>query len=271
MPDTATNALPAGRASMRAAGLLRLTREIRHPVHPSPDKGWTIDICMRVTVSGPVQAATGYVADAGALQRWVLSHAQLPAHVRFDQFDVGDQLARLWSRLASDLGSGLTLEELEMWVSPTWHWTVCCDPSGRTVQTMTRSFHFSAAHRICNLAWSEEDNLRVFGKCANPAGHGHNYVLDVSVDTSVGTAPALVENAVERLVLANLDHKHLNVDVAELQGANPTVEALTNLIWDALDGALPSLTLWSIHLHETPKISAARQRPPSARAGSEHP
>ena len=246
--------------SMRSTESLRLSREIRTPVLPYPEAAWTVDLCLRVTVSGPVQPATGYVVDAGHLQAWVLSHVDLPEHLQADGFGSAAWLADLWSRLASGPAPGLTMEELELWMSPTWRWTVFREPCGHAVTAVTRSFHFSAAHRIWNPAWLEGENLRVFGKCSNPAGHGHNYVLEVSADMAGGTDMTTVEQTVETAILSKLDHRNLNVDVDELRGVNPTVEALTDLIWDTLESALPVQTLRSIRLYETPKISAERRR-----------
>jgi 6-pyruvoyltetrahydropterin/6-carboxytetrahydropterin synthase len=95
-----------------------------------------------------------------------------------------------------------------------------------------RRYHFSASHRLHSAHLSEEENSRVFGKCNNPFGHGHNYVLEVSVSGKVDPATGMIANLadldgfVERAVLQVFDHKSLNEDVAAFQEKVPTTENL---------------------------------------------
>src|SRR3982075_2296093 len=83
-----------------------------------------------------------------------------------------------------------------------------------------RRYHFSASHRLHSAHLSEEENCRVFGKCNNPFGHGHNYVLEVNVSGKVDPETGMIVNLadldgfVESAVLRLLDHKSLNEDVA---------------------------------------------------------
>ncbi len=110
---------------------------------------------------------------------------------------------------------------------------------------VTRKAHFCASHRLFNPAWSDEKNARVFGKCNNPNGHGHNYDLEVTV---VGNPPAdtgmvidLKELAaiVEREVVELVDHKHLNLDVDFMQGVIPTAENIAIAFWKILSAEDP--------------------------------
>src|SRR6202163_5003543 len=95
-----------------------------------------------------------------------------------------------------------------------------------------RRYHFSASHRLHSAHLSEEENCRVFGKCNTPFGHGHNYVLEVSVSGRVDPATGMIANLrdldgfVERAVLQVFDHKSLNEDVAVFQEKVPTTENL---------------------------------------------
>ncbi len=95
-----------------------------------------------------------------------------------------------------------------------------------------RRYRFAASHRLHNPDLSEEENYRLYGKCNNPYGHGHNYVVEVLVSGKVDPATGMIANLadldgfVEREVLEPLDHKSLNEDVAAFRGTVPTTENL---------------------------------------------
>ncbi|MGH7503880.1 MAG: 6-pyruvoyl trahydropterin synthase family protein [Longimicrobiales bacterium] len=123
---------------------------------------------------------------------------------------------------------------------------------------VTRTLHFSAAHRLNREDWSEAKNREVFGLCANPNWHGHNYELDVTVDGPIDPQTGYVldlkvlRELVEARVIADIDHRNLNVDVAWLAGTNPTTENLVVAIWRRLEGVLPAgVRLARLVLHET--------------------
>jgi 6-pyruvoyltetrahydropterin/6-carboxytetrahydropterin synthase len=103
-----------------------------------------------------------------------------------------------------------------------------------------RRYHFSASHRLHTAHLTEEENCRVFGKCNNPFGHGHNYVLEVSVSGKVDPGTGMIANLaeldgfVERAVLQVFDHKSLNEDVAAFQEKVPTTENLCIDIYSRL-------------------------------------
>jgi 6-pyruvoyltetrahydropterin/6-carboxytetrahydropterin synthase len=103
-----------------------------------------------------------------------------------------------------------------------------------------RRYHFSASHRLHSVHLSEEENSRVFGKCNNPFGHGHNYVLEVSVSGRVDPATGMIANLadldgfVEKAVLQVFDHKSLNEDVPVFREKVPTTENLCIDIYNRL-------------------------------------
>ena len=105
---------------------------------------------------------------------------------------------------------------------------------------LTHRYRFAAAHRLHSDALSEEENHSVYGKCNNPYGHGHNYVLEVTVGGPVDPAtgmvmdPGLLDGAVERKVLERFDHKHLNLDVENFRKLVPTTENLCMEIYKLL-------------------------------------
>jgi 6-pyruvoyltetrahydropterin/6-carboxytetrahydropterin synthase len=111
---------------------------------------------------------------------------------------------------------------------------------------VTRRTHFNAAHRLANPAWSDAENARVFGPCANPNYHGHNYNLDVSVIGSVAPATGYVidiktlKDLVEEQVLARFDHRNLNLDVPEFANLIPTAENIVVVCWKLLHPHVPA-------------------------------
>jgi 6-pyruvoyltetrahydropterin/6-carboxytetrahydropterin synthase len=103
-----------------------------------------------------------------------------------------------------------------------------------------RRYQFAASHRLHTDKFSEEENARVFGKCANPYGHGHNYVLEISVSGDVDPATGMIasladlDSFVQREVLEVLDHKSLNEDVEAFRNTVPTTENLCIQIFERL-------------------------------------
>ncbi len=123
---------------------------------------------------------------------------------------------------------------------------------------LTRVVRFSAAHRYFRPEWSDAENRRVFGACANPHGHGHNYVLEVTVagepDASTGFCVDLgeLDRTLASQVRDALDHQHLNHAVPEFAfGASiPSTENLVIWIWDRLKERIPGARLVKLRLSE---------------------
>ncbi len=129
---------------------------------------------------------------------------------------------------------------------------------------VTRRLHFSAAHRLGRPEWSQERNEAVFGLCASPNWHGHNYELDVTVEGEVDPQTGFVldlkilRELVEGRVVTDVDHRNLNLDVPWLRGINPTTENLVVAIWGRLVGELPgNVRLLRLDLWETPRNHVA--------------
>jgi len=104
---------------------------------------------------------------------------------------------------------------------------------------LSRRYRFSASHRLDVPSFSPEENRRLFGKCNNPYGHGHDYILDVTVEGEPDASGQLVNRTmldalISSKVLGRFDHKNLNMDVPELAGAVPTTENLATAIRDAI-------------------------------------
>jgi len=122
---------------------------------------------------------------------------------------------------------------------------------------ITRRETFSASHRLFNPDLSEARNVELFDKCANPNGHGHNYVLEVTVagETQSETGYVIdmkrLKEIVRREIIDKVDHKHLNFDVDFLRGVNPTSENVVKAFWNVLKNKLGDVQLHSIRLQET--------------------
>lgn len=125
---------------------------------------------------------------------------------------------------------------------------------------LTRKLEFSAAHFYHNPKFSDAENRRIFGKCNNPHGHGHNYVLEVTVagdpDPETGMILDLNElkGILEREVMARFDHRHLNHDVPELAGKIPTCEEVASVLWRILEPKIQNGRLDHIRLYESPDL-----------------
>jgi len=128
---------------------------------------------------------------------------------------------------------------------------------------LTRRYRFSAGHRLHNEALNAEENRRVYGKCNNPNGHGHNYLLEVTVAGTIDSATGMVldlvalDGIVAERVIEKIDHKNLNLDMENFRAQVPTTENLCREIYkllrDPLEeaGAVRGLRLDRVRLEET--------------------
>ncbi|MBI3580455.1 MAG: 6-carboxytetrahydropterin synthase [Ignavibacteriales bacterium] len=122
---------------------------------------------------------------------------------------------------------------------------------------VTRRATFSASHRLYNTELSEEQNVALFDKCANAMGHGHNYVLEVTVageprkETGYVIDLKKLKQILQQEILDKVDHKHFNHDVDFMTGIIPTAENIAKAFWRILAPKITEGTLYSIKLHET--------------------
>ena len=122
---------------------------------------------------------------------------------------------------------------------------------------LTRRYRFSSAHRLHSPLFDEATNRRLYGKCNNPHGHGHNYRLEVSVRGPVDERTGYVMDlsALKRIVEAEfverVDHHNLNVDVDFMRGINPTAENIVLACWRLLAPRVAPAALTRLRLWET--------------------
>lgn len=125
---------------------------------------------------------------------------------------------------------------------------------------LTRQAEFSASHFYYLPALSEEENRRLFGKCANRHGHGHNYVLQVTVKGEVNPDTGMVldlkelKEILEQEVMQAMDHRFLNHEVPPFAGLQPTTENLAVEIWRRLSPRLSAGRLHQVRLYENPDL-----------------
>jgi 6-pyruvoyltetrahydropterin/6-carboxytetrahydropterin synthase len=163
----------------------------------------------------------------------------------------------IWRRLAPHLPLlGLRLHETD---------TLWADVLGDSMEAfLTIRTHFAAAHRLARPELTAEQNDAIYGKCARPHGHGHNYLLEVTVRGGIDPRTGMVcdlaalQERVDALVVEPFDHTFLNKDVAHFATTVPTAENIALHIADLLSAPVAELgaTLHKIRLQESPNNAA---------------
>lgn len=121
---------------------------------------------------------------------------------------------------------------------------------------LSRRYRFSASHRLHSEQLGEEENRRVYGKCNNPYGHGHNYVVEVALSGPVDASTGMIANLVdldafvESEVIEPFDHKYLNEEIVEFQNSVPTTENICIEIFNRLR-RFPQARLERVRVEET--------------------
>ena len=142
---------------------------------------------------------------------------------------------------------------------------------------VTRRVSFSAAHRYHNPTWNEEKNRQVFGPCNHRYGHGHNYELEATVVGDVDPETGMVMNlrdldaVLKEVVVARLDHRHLNEELPEWKENIPTTENLAVDLWRRLAPRLerPNAQLFRVRLYESATLFAEYYGSPIDQEGQE--
>lgn len=224
---------------------------------------------LRVALCGEVDPHTGMVINITALDHILKETVQEFDH-KFINLDhpafhscvpTTENLASyLYSRVQQGLGtegSRYFLSRVSLYEEPTL-WADVCGSTGVTMVSLSKTFGFSAAHRLHSAALSAEENHAVFGKCNNLHGHGHNYELVVTVSGDVDQRTGmlidlgLLMHIVQDEIIERFDHKHLNEDTTEFRSLNPTGENIVQVIWDLLKPKLGA-RLTKLGLWETPR------------------
>jgi len=213
---------------------------------------------VEVTVAGPVDPATGMVTNIQTLKgllREVLQdvdhkNLNLDIHYFTAVLPTTENLAQfLWNKLKEKIPQPLKrirlYEEEGLWV----------DFTG-TVQ-LGRTYHFSSAHRLDSPELSKKENVELYGKCNNPNGHGHNYVLQLILegkpDSITGQLTGLesLDQFIREKILDPWDHHYLNEDVSDFQGVITSGENILKVVWNKIHDRIPTGKLVGLKLGET--------------------
>ena len=226
-------------------------------------EGLSIFLELSVEVTGRVVPATGFVVNVTEIDKTVRKFAVPIFAGRIKQdfnrakhiglCEIAELLRSAWDQLADKFGTA-SLSELSLKLNP--FRKVALDSKDLDMIYFCEKFEFAAMHKLWNNGFSEQHNLDVFGKCANPTGHGHNYIVEVTLQMPpnrnafrIGDFERIVDDEFIKLV----DHKNLNADVDQFGKTNPTVENITGLAWNQLVGKFGQARLHRVTVWETDK------------------
>jgi len=259
--------------------MIQLSREIRFALLPTDVEypattsnswgGWPTthlavpNLKLRAVIAGVPDPETGYVCNITVLDRLlrqVVTETLIP---RFgDRPAPGAEIIRtVFDQVQKQWQLPDPLIRIELALSPYLQYAI--NSGNDDMLEMTQQFEFSAAHRLHCDSLSAEENRETFGKCNNPEGHGHNYVVDVTIGGAVSEHNATgsiinlhdFQRIVKTEIIDRLDHKHLNNDVDYFATVNPSVENIAIAIYQWLEKKLET-KLVAIKVFETPKTWA---------------
>ena len=224
-------------------------------------EGLAIFLELSVELTGNVEPTTGFVVNVTDIDKNVrrfvvplfVEHIrkdfQQRKHIRL--FAIAELLRSAWGRLTDKFGQA-KLSKLSLKLNPFRKVTIDCGDF--KMICFSEKFEFAATHKLWNDEFSQQHNFEVFGKCANPAGHGHNYVVEVTIKKQpeknnfcIGDFEKIVDDELIKLI----DHKNLNVDIAEFGKTNPTVENIAAFAWEKLAGKFSNASLHCVTVWET--------------------
>jgi len=213
---------------------------------------------LQVACVGQADATTGYFINIKHIDAAVRDYAlpllertvaQAPSTA---DLPMGDLMRSLLIALQPPLDD--TIDRLRFSLTPRYTLSIRSHDMNRV--EIAQQYEFSAAHRLHVDSLSDERNREVFGKCNNPAGHGHNYRVEVTVSVPIDdggqiTRVQQLDAIVNTQMVEKLDHKHLNHDVPQFANLNPSVEHIAQVVWDMLadsmeqiNGKLESTSIW---------------------------
>jgi len=256
----------------------KLARHVRFSINPflaresrgynsyaskPPGEGLSIFLDLCVELTGALDATTGFVVNVLDIDEKVREFVvpifaarikedfQRQRHIPLEA--IAELLRSAWSGLTGRFGAA-KVNRLTLALNP--YRKVALDRGVSKMIYYSEKFEFAAMHRLWNESFSDERNQQVFGKCANPGGHGHNYVVEVTVtmpESGVRLPAGDFEKIVDEQFIKLVDHRNLNADVAELGRKNPTVENMAALAWQKLVGQFGEVMLHCVTIWETDK------------------
>jgi 6-pyruvoyltetrahydropterin/6-carboxytetrahydropterin synthase len=223
------------------------------------------DYVCEVTVGGEIDPESGMVLNIADLNRLLQAVVVAPLDGEFltrehpylrGRVPTSENLVRLlWERVEAGL-AGARMISVRL-AENDWLAVECRRTNEGRMVTLTRTYEFAASHRLHSPRLSDAENRRLFGKCNNPHGHGHNYKLEVTVTGPVDERTGLMldlaelDRVVQEEVLDRYDHRHLNLDAPEFAELNPTSENLVRVIWERLAPKIRGPRLHRVTVRET--------------------
>ncbi len=256
----------------------KLARQVRFSINPffsrectgfnsfaskPAGEGLAVFLELSVEILGDVGPETGFVVNVVDIDRGVREFVVPLFAERIKQdfcrarhiglLVVAELLRSAWGQL-SDKFNPARLSKLSLKLNPFRRIAISSgDPQ---MVYFCEKFEFAAMHKLWNHDFSERENLEVFGKCANPTGHGHNYVVEIAIkmpatrdDFRIGD----FERTVDHELIKLLDHRNLNVDVEQFGKTNPTIENIAAFAWNRLVGKFGEANLHRVTVWETDK------------------
>lgn len=201
---------------------------------------------LKLTCEGQPDPQTGYFINIKQMDQAVRSHAlPLIAQAIRQDAQLGSMVAlgKLMQQILAVLQPTLPGRVVNVCLQLTPFLSLTIEGNSMETVILAHRYEFAAAHRLHVPQLSEEKNRDIFGKCNNPAGHGHNYELEVSVRLPISSDGSLsaidqLDQMVDEQVIERLDHKHLNMDVPEFESLNPSVEHIAKVIHGWMTSAL---------------------------------
>ena len=226
-------------------------------------EGLSIFFEMSVEVFGEVEPATGFVVNVIDIDKNVREFVVPIFAERIREsyrqgkhiglFEIAELLMSARGQLADKFGAA-KISQMSLKLNPFRKVTIKSEDNKMIY--FSEKFEFAATHKLWNDEFSDERNFEVFGKCANPTGHGHNYIIEVTIKAQEGEESFRIgefERIVDEELVQVVDHKNLNVDVAEFGKTNPTVENIAVFAWGKLAGKFGDATLHCVTVMETDK------------------
>ncbi|MCD4830695.1 MAG: 6-carboxytetrahydropterin synthase [Anaerohalosphaeraceae bacterium] len=225
--------------------------------------GEGLAICMGlwVELTGSINPDTGFVVNVVDIDKIVRNTAvsmfdeYIKEKYRKDCHISCENLAVLLQEVSAKLSEEFAPLKLEqVWLELAPNRKLGIKTEDADMMYFGEKFEFAASHKLWNDRFSDEENFEAFGKCANPAGHGHNYIVEVVVkkatdETNLETGR--FEQIVNDGFIKMVDHKNLNVDVEHFLKVNPTVENIAEFVFKNLDGKFGSAKLDNVTVWES--------------------
>jgi 6-pyruvoyltetrahydropterin/6-carboxytetrahydropterin synthase len=258
--------------------MYKLARQVRFSINPflpediegansfasrPTGEGLSIFFELFVEVTGTVEPATGFVVNVSDIDSNVRKFVvpifaeQIRQHFRRAEHiglsTLSEILQSAQDQLADKFGTA-RLSKLSLKLNPYRKITMETHNSGTVY--FSEKFEFAATHKLWNTDFTDEQNFEIFGKCANPTGHGHNYVVEVTIKMPTAKDDFRIgdfEKAVDSELVQIIDHKNLNADVEQFNKTIPTVENIACFAWNRLVGKFGQAGLHCVTVWETDK------------------